>query len=80
MLILHVGGNQTYRTMPVKSKKLLIQFGSGKPGEMGTGKTELEAFVGLKNPKIGFAPFIIFFTIKSTIGVYFDLVQPITKR
>jgi len=43
--------------MPAKSKKnYIVQFGSGKPGEMGTSSTELEVFdrLGVKNPKIGF--------------------------
>lgn len=37
----------------------IIQFGSGKPGEMGTEKTEQEVFarLGLKNPLVGFLPF-----------------------
>ena len=70
--------------MPVKSKKnYIIQFGSGKPGEMGTGKTELEVFdlIGLKNPKIGFAPFhhILHHQVNDW-SLFLYLVQPITKK
>lgn len=70
--------------MPVKSKKnYIIQFGSGKPGEMGTGGTELEVFdlIGLKNPKIGFAPFhhILHHQVNDW-SLFLDLVQPITKK
>jgi hypothetical protein len=40
-------------------KQYIVQFGSGKPGEMGTESTELEVFnrLGIQNPNIGFAPF-----------------------
>ena len=38
--------------MPPKAKKnYIIQFGSGKPGEMGTGNTELEVFRSNRSKK-----------------------------
>ena len=70
--------------MPPKAKKnYIIQFGSGKPGEMGTGNTELEVFdrIGLKNPKIGFAPFHhILHDQVNDWSLFLDLVQPTTKK
>tara|TARA_Y100000589_G_C27091657_1_gene604179 strand:- start:32 stop:949 length:918 start_codon:yes stop_codon:yes gene_type:complete len=70
--------------MPAKSKKnYIVQFGSGKPGEMGTSSTELEVFdrLGVKNPKIGFAPFHhILHEQVNDWSLFLDLVQPITKK
>tara|TARA_Y100000589_G_scaffold131573_2_gene125364 strand:- start:4244 stop:5161 length:918 start_codon:yes stop_codon:yes gene_type:complete len=70
--------------MPAKSKKnYIVQFGSGKPGEMGTGNTELEVFdrIGVKNPKIGFAPFHhIFHGQVNDWSLFQDLVQPTTSK
>lgn len=69
--------------MPTTNKNhYIVQFGSGKPGEMGTQNTELEVFqkLGIKNPKIGFAPFHhILHDHPNDWKLFKDLIQPITK-
>jgi hypothetical protein len=61
----------------------IVQFGSGKPGELGTEKTEREVFkrIGIKNPKIGFAPFHhLFHGAANDWTLFQDLVQPLTSE
>lgn len=70
--------------MPIRTKKNYIaQFGSGKPGEMGTSQTEIEVFqkLDIKNPKIGFAPFHhILHDQPNDWRIFLELIQPLTKK
>lgn len=69
---------------PLKEQKqFIVQFGSGKPGELGTEETERKVLdkIGIKNPKIGFAPF--HHLIDGQINdwtLFEDLVQPLTNK
>ena len=47
------------KSAPRNHKQYIVQFGSGKPGELGTEETERKVLerIGIKDPQIGFAPF-----------------------
>ena len=61
----------------------IVQFGSGKPGEMGTEATEKKVFdkIGIKNPSIGFAPFHhLQHKLPNDWKLFKKIVQPLTKK
>jgi hypothetical protein len=61
----------------------IVQFGSGKPGEMGTEATEKMVLekIGIKNPRIGFAPFHhIQHKLPNDWKLFKKIVQPMTKK
>lgn len=64
-------------------EQFIVQFGSGKPGEMGTGDTERQVLkrIGIENPVIGFAPFHhIMHGIPNDWSLFQELVQPLTSQ